>query len=203
MTTLMPPGQYIGSVAADRTEAAESSGGNAQVVLTLQLAGGVTRRLYLTYAAGKAEQIATETLTSLGWNGAFGSDAVFKAGTDREFYCQHKPDNKGNMRENWGLSKGAGAGKPLANDKKMLLSAKFRAAAGSVSSIPTTRPPVASKGPPPAAIATKDSAWAAWELKQKGDVDKWRKCLAEIGADESKFGAAEWSKVIAAADIPF
>lgn len=216
MAELCPAGQYIGSVVANKTTPQESSTGNGQVVLTVDFGNGFTRRIWLTFAPGKAEEIAKETLGRLGWNGEFEDKAVFSSGDSQEWYCQHKPDTKnpGQQRENWGLSKGAGAGKPLAKDKAMLLSAKFRAAAGGTASIPNSKPPSSPrKGPPaaspPPANFTKDSAWAEWE-ERVTDASRretgWIQVIRDMGDETGggdKFTSEQWKQVFAAASIPF
>lgn len=108
---------------------AKSSKGNPQIIFAFKVEQEMvngewewldqqyTRRLYLTITDNTAERVADDLMSMGAQASRFSQldpadkDHVSLVGTQQEFYCQHKPDQEGNMREQWSLSRMIEGGK--------------------------------------------------------------------------------------------
>lgn len=206
MSELWPEGQYTGSAVA--AASGESKNGNPKVIVTLDFGASGSKTMTLTFAPGKAEEISTEQLKNLGWNGEFGhvkdGKCVFSNGTNREFYMKHDRYNPEKPYEKFNLSNPEMLSKPLSATSQASLGAKFRAKAGvtlkPTTGKPATPPAAKTKGPPPAKAYGKAEAWADWEkgaAQQKKEVDAqaWHESVASMDKEESAFTEADWKKL--------
>lgn len=213
MSELWPEGQYTGSAVA--AASGESKNGNPKVIVTLDFGASGSKTMTLTFAPGKAEEISTEQLKNLGWNGEFGhvkdGKCVFSNGTNREFYMKHDKYNPEKPYEKFNLSNPEMMSKPLSATGQASLGAKFRAKAGvtlkPTTGKPATPPAAKTKGPPPAAKAPaygKAEAWKDWEA-ERGDkvtAEDWQEAVASFAKEESTFTEADWRKLGKMAEIP-